>query len=118
MVEIFAVSGLALVSILLLCLWADVRELKRELKTWRRDFMRNSVGGRTSDGYPGFSEEAYWREAREAQEQESEEEAKAHPEMERVPGDCQPEPVRQRKVVTLKPGEEQVLREILVEFLS
>ena len=68
MFEIFAMVGWVIVGILLLYLWADVREMKRDLKSCRRDLVRNSLGGRTSENYPGFSEEQYWKEARQEQE--------------------------------------------------
>jgi len=111
MFEMIWTAGLALAIGLLLFVWADVRKIGRELKTYRRDLMRNSLGGRTSDHYAGFSEEDYWKEAREEQEKERQQEVKP---------EIQQEPVKEdkRKVLTLKPGEEQVLREILLEFLN
>lgn len=122
MLEIFMVMGWPLLGILLLCLWSDVRAVKRELKNYRRDFMRNSVGGRTSDHYRGFSEEAYWSEARQEAEGAAGEvsgeikciENDSHGEK---CADAPPEGERSR-TLTLKPGEEQVLREILLEFLG
>ena len=103
MFEIFVMVGWTILGILLLYLWADVREMKRDLKSCRRDLMRNSLGGRTSEGYPGFSEEEYWKEAR--QEQAEEETAP-------------PEPKRSEKKTPLNPKEEQVLRESLAELLG
>ena len=79
MFEIFMMVGWTLLGILLLYLWADVREVKREMKNYRRDLMRNSLGGRTSDNYPGFSEEDYWKEAREAQEKDAKKARKSAP---------------------------------------
>ncbi len=104
--EIFMMVGWTLFGIMLLYLWADVRELKQDLKTYRRDLMRNSIGGRTSEGYTGFSEEEYWKEAKE------EEPFEVQP--------VQEEPVKSEKKrsISLKPGEEQVVREILTEFLN
>lgn len=104
--EIFMMVGWTLFGIMLLYLWADVRELKQDFKTYRRDLMRNSIGGRTSEGYTGFSEEEYWKEVKEEE-----------------PFEIQPvqeEPVKSEKKrgVSLKPGEEQVVREILTEFLN
>ena len=94
-----------MIGILLLYLWADVRDGKRELQEIRRERMRNSIGGRMSGQYPGFSEENYWREA---------EEQAAEPEPPKQPA----LPEERTRVLTLKPGEEEVLREILLEFLN
>ena len=104
--EIFMMVGWTLFGIMLLYLWADVRELKQDVKTYRRDLMRNSLGGRTSESYTGFSEEEYWKEAREAEDLEAE--------------FVQEQSVKseKKKGITLKPGEEQVVREILTEFLG
>ena len=104
--EIFMMVGWTLFGLIMLSLWADMREMKQDLKTYRRDLMRNQLGGRTSENYPGFSEEEYWRSAREEMALEEE----AAPE----------EPARKekRKEPSLKPGEEQVVREILSEFLG
>ena len=159
MFEIFMMVGWTLLGILLLYLWADVREVKREMKNYRRDLMRNSLGGRTSDNYPGFSEEDYWKEAREAQEKDAKKARKSAPlgaleesgeadtyleqiargqgnqpqeirqqetresggtaANDRIPADSnEEETLGRRKTLTLKPGEEQVLREILLEFLA
>ena len=63
--EIFMMVGWTLFGLIMLSLWADMREMKQDLKTYRRDLMRNQLGGRTSENYPGFSEEEYWRSARE-----------------------------------------------------
>ncbi|MCI8416773.1 MAG: hypothetical protein HFI33_04590 [Lachnospiraceae bacterium] len=103
MFEIFAMVGWVIVGILLLYLWADVREIKRDLKNCRRDMVRNSLGGRTSENYPGFSEEQYWKEARQE---------------ETEPAQRKEEKLPPKKSASLKPGEEQVLREILAEFLN
>ena len=102
--EIIAAIGWFPMGILLLYLWSDVREIKRELKAYRRDSLRNSVGGRTSDHYPGFSEETYWKEA--GQETVDTKEQEEEPALQRS------------RTLTLKPGEEQVLKEILLEFLG
>lgn len=104
--EIFMMVGWTLFGLIMLSLWADVRELKQDLKTYRRDLMRNQLGGRTSENYSGFSEEEYWRSARE--------------EIAMEEGHMPEEPVRKekRREPALKPGEEQVVREILSEFLS
>lgn len=174
MFEIFMVVGWTLLGILLLYLWADVRELKQELKACRRDLMRNTIGGRTSENYSGFSEEDYWEEARRDQEKEKQGKKKSQSEKNQEQkqekrkfqneknqeqkqkkrdgsqnqdqGSNEPEmwmqegqgfqdqerkgqawegqepysgePEERRKTLSLKPGEEQVLREILMEFLS
>ena len=117
MFEIFMILGMVVLGVLLLYIWSDVRELKQEVKSYRRDLMRNSVGGRTSENYEGFSEEDYWREAREEQAKEQEGQRELQ---EDDIGTVLMEPASEerRKTFSLKPGEEQVLREILMEFLN
>lgn len=111
----FAVIGWVIVTVLLLYLWADVREMKQDLKNCRRDLVRNSLNGRTSENYPGFSEEEYWREARKERQKEAASKGQALTETENSEGLESEEP---KKPAALKPGEEQVLREVLAEFLG
>ena len=105
----FVVMALVGLTILLMYLWGDVRRIKEELRNYRREQVRTSVGGRLSPNYPGFSEEKYWEEAGKEQ---------AEGEEPSVPEAAFAEPREKGRVLTLKPGEEQVLREILLEFLS
>lgn len=105
----FVVMALVGFAILLMYLWGDVRRVKEDLRNYRREQVRTSVGGRLSPNYPGFSEEKYWEEAKIEQA-----EGEDAPDPEAAFG----EPGEKGRVLTLKPGEEQVLREILLEFLS
>ena len=115
-------------GILLLYLWADVREIKREWKSFRREHMRNSLGGRTSEQYPGFSEEAYWKDMEKSEEAQRERAPEGDLPEGRLSEVCLSEQTEfpdllkpcegRERVVTLKPGEEQVLRDILLEFLG
>ncbi|MCI8852441.1 MAG: hypothetical protein HFI31_04600 [Lachnospiraceae bacterium] len=114
MLPVFAVIGWIIVTILLLYLWADVREIKRDLKSCRRDLVRNSLNGRTSENYPGFSEEEYWREAK----REQADTGKKGQDRDLTTGPAISEAAEEKKPAALKPGEEQVLREVLAEFLG
>lgn len=152
MFEIGMIVCWAFLGIVVLYAWADIREMKKEVKSYRKDLMRNALGGRTSDNYEGFSEEEYWREAREAQEKDGGKAGRkgsapgnmeehvvdrcAEPyivseggsaakgaqeaELTETSGEAQGsgKPGTVSRTLTLKPGEEQVLREILLEFLS
>ncbi len=97
MFEICMIVGWALLFVLLLYIRADIRSMTRILKENKRDMLRSSFGGRTSQQYPGFNEEACWK----AEQKERGEEEKAEPR--RAP---------------INASEEQVLREVLTEFLG
>ena len=93
MFEIGLTIGWAAIMILLLCIRADIRELSVILKESRREQLRNSFGGRANEVYPNFQEESR-REVR----QETKEEP--------------------RQTSSLNKSEEQVLKEVLTEFLG
>ena len=93
MFEIGLTLGWAALMILLLCIRADIRELSSLMKENRRELLRNSFGGRTNENFPNFQEEAR-REAK----QEKKEEAK--------------------QTSSLNKSEEQLLKEVLTEFLG
>lgn len=93
MFQIGLTIGWAALMILLLCIRADIRELSAIMKESRREQLKNSFGGRANEIYPNFQEEAH-REARRGKEEE------------------------RRKPLPLNQSEEQVLKEVLTEFLG
>lgn len=93
MFQIGLTIGWAALMILLLCIRADIRELSAIMKESRREQLRNSFGGRKNEVYPKFQGETY----KETKEEKKEE---------------------QRKPSVLNQSEEQVLKEVLTEFLG
>lgn len=93
MFQIGLTIGWAALMILLLCIRADIRELSAIMKESRREQLRNSFGGRKNEVYPNFQEEIH-KETREAKTEE------------------------RRTSSTLNQSEEQVLKEVLTEFLG
>lgn len=93
MFQIGLTIGWAALMILLLCIRADIKELSTIMKESRREQLRNSFSGRKKEVYPNFQEETY-KETREEKKEE------------------------QRKTSVLNQSEEQVLKEVLTEFLG
>lgn len=93
MFQIGLTIGWAAIMILLLCIRADIRELSAIMKESRREQLKNSFGGRKNEVYPNFQEESH-KETREEKEEE------------------------RRKPTVLNQSEEQVLKEVLTEFLG
>lgn len=93
MFEIGLTIGWAALMILLLCIRADIRELAALMRENRRELLRNSMGGRTNESFPNLQEHTY---------REKAEEKKAEG----------------RKPSALNQSEEQVLKEVLTEFLG
>ena len=98
MFRIVMIVAWAVLVILVLYLWADVREVLAVVKDAKRELLRSNLSARAAESFPNFGKEA--REAREAEgQQEVEEQPKG-------PGK------------SLDPREEQVLNEVLTEFLG
>lgn len=93
MFQIGLTLGWAAIMILLLCIRAEIRELLTMMKESRREQLKNSLGGRKNEVYPNFQEET-----NRGSRQEKEED--------------------RRKPSTLNQSEEQVLKEVLTEFLG
>lgn len=100
MFEICMIIGWAAAMILLLYIRADIRELSGLLKENRREMIRNSIGGRSSESYPNFQEEARRRR------KSVREEVKEQP------------PEQEKQPLCLNESEEQILKEVLTEFLG
>ena len=94
MFRIFMVIAWAVLLVLLLYLWADVREIAGIVKENKRELLRSSLNTRASESFPNFQEEQ--RAARQPQED----------------GEKQPQKT------ALSASEEQVLNEVLTEFLG
>lgn len=98
MFRIVMIVAWAVLVILVLYLWADVREVLAVVKDAKRELLRSNLSARAAESFPNFGKEA--QETREAEgQQEAEEQTKA-------PGK------------SLDPREEQVLNEVLTEFLG
>ena len=98
MFRIVMTAAWAVLLIVVLYLWADVREVLAVVKDAKRELLRSNLSARAAESFPNFGKEA--RETREAEgQQEAEEQIKA-------PGK------------SLDPREEQVLNEVLTEFLG
>lgn len=99
MFQIAMAIGWAALLVLLLYMWADVREIERAVKENKRELLRNNFGGRTSGNVPNpleFFPASGSQDARE-------EEEKA---------------VETSRQKPLDESEEQVLKEVLTEFLG
>ena len=96
MFRIFMIIAWAVLLVLLLYLWADVREIAGIVKENKRELLRSSLNTRASESFPNFQEEEEQRAARQPQED----------------GEKQPQKT------ALSASEEQVLNEVLTEFLG
>lgn len=101
MFRIMMIAAWAVLLILILYLWADVREIRSVVKDTKRELMRSNLSARASESFPNFEQEA--REEQEQQAQQAQQE---------------PEKPVKSVVKNLNPQEEQVLKEVLSEFLG
>lgn len=97
MFQIFMIIGWAVLLIILLYLWADVRRIAEMVKDSKRELIRSSFGGRTSGKEKDFRQEM------------QKEERNPQGEAAQRPGGS---------ASVLKESEEQVLQEVLTEFLG
>ena len=98
MFRIMMIAAWAVLLILILYLWADVREIRSVVKDTKRELLRSNLSARAAESFPNFEQEA-----REEQEQQTQQETE--------------KPVK-NVVKNLNPQEEQVLKEVLSEFLG
>ena len=107
MFQIFMIIGWAVLLIILLYLWADVRRIAEMVKDSKRELIRSSFGGRNCGKEKDFRQEM---QKQEAQKQEMQKEAQNQKEeaVQRAGGSAS----------VLKESEEQVLQEVLTEFLG
>lgn len=92
MFRIVMIAAWAVLLIVVLYLWADVREIRSVVKDTKRELLRSNLSARAAESFPNFEQEA-----REEQETEK--------------------PVK-NVVKNLNPQEEQLLKEVLSEFLG
>lgn len=100
MFRVFIVIAWAVLLVLLLYLWADVREISGIVKENKRELLRGNLSARAAESFPNFQEEQ-----RKEQEKKRQQE-----ELERQEKKLQGTP--------LSASEEQVLDEVLTEFLG
>ena len=100
MFRIVMIAAWAAMLILILYLWADVREILGIVKDTKRELLRSSLSARATESFPNFK-----KEAREADVQTSQ--AQKNPEVQ-----------KKSDIKSLNPQEEQVLNEVLSEFLG
>ena len=98
MFRIVMIAAWAVLLILLLYLWADVREILGIVRDTKRELLRSNLSARAAENFPNFEQEA-----RDEQEQQAQQETE--------------KPVKS-VVKNLNPQEEQVLKEVLSEFLG
>lgn len=102
MFRVFEIIAWAVILVLLLYLWADVREIAGIAKENKRELLRASLSVRAAESYPNFQEEAGRQAELEKAEQEAEEQEQKEAQGKRI----------------LNASEEQVLDEVLTEFLG
>ena len=95
MFRVFIIAAWAVLLVILLYLWADVREISGIVKESKRELLRSNLSVRAAESYPNFQEE---RDAEEGQKAEA-----ADKKSEKPP---------------LSASEERVLDEVLTEFLG
>ena len=100
MFRVFAVIAWAVLLVLLLYLWADVREMAGLVKEMKKELLRSHLSVRAAESFPNFQEE---------QQKEAEQAAKKAEERRQL---------EKRAGSPLKPAEERVLEEVLTEFLG
>lgn len=100
MFRIVMIAAWAALLILILYLWADVREILGIVKDAKRELLRSSLSVRASESFPNFEKEA----------------GEAEGQDRKMPQ----EPERQKKsdAKSLNFQEEQVLNDVLSEFLG
>ena len=95
MIRIVMIAAWAVLLVVLLYVWADVRETGANVKEIRRELLRSNLSARAAESFPNFEKEG--REEAEEKQQAAADKTGAK---------------------ALKPEEEQVLDEVLTEFLG
>ena len=99
MFRIVMTAAWAVLLIVVLYLWADVREIRSVVKDTKRELLRSNLSARASESFPNFEKEAREKEVDGPQEA------------------AQSTSVRSSGK-SLNPQEEQVLNDVLSEFLG
>ena len=98
MFRVFIVIAWAVLLVLLLYLWADVREIAGIVKESKREILRGSLNARAAESFPNFQEEEKTERQKNREKQGAEE--------------------KKPQGVPLNASEQQVLDEVLTEFLG
>lgn len=98
MFRVFIVIAWAVLLVLLLYLWADVREIAGIVKESKREILRGSLNARAAESFPNFHEEEKKERQKNREKQGAEE--------------------KKPQGVPLNASEQQVLDEVLTEFLG
>lgn len=98
MFRVFIVIAWAVLLVLLLYLWADVREIAGIVKESKREILRGSLNARAAESFPNFQEEEKKERQKNREKQGAEE--------------------KKLQGVPLNASEQQVLDEVLTEFLG
>lgn len=98
MFRVFIVIAWAVLLVLLLYLWADVREIAGIVKESKREILRGSLNARAAKSFPNFQEEEKKERQKNREKQGAEE--------------------KKPQGVPLNASEQQVLDEVLTEFLG
>ena len=110
MFRVFIVIAWAVLLVLLLYLWADVREIAGIVKENKRELLRSNLSGRAGESFPNFQEEKQQKSGpKEVSKQPDGESAK----------DRESEAQKKKLLQgSLNAAEERVLDEVLTEFLG
>ena len=98
MFRVFIVIAWAVLLVLLLYLWADVREIAGIVKESKREILRGSLNARAAESFRNFQEEEKKERQKNREKQGAEE--------------------KKPQGVPLNASEQQVLDEVLTEFLG
>jgi len=115
MFQVFMIIGWVAILVLLLYIWADVREIAGVVKDSKRELIRCNFGGRTSGKRQSIiDDDSGWSK------QDTEKAAGADP---TVQGQAKRSHREEEKTIQAagevkKQSEEQILQEVLAEFLG
>ena len=98
MFRIVMIAAWAVLLIVVLYLWADVREIRSVVKDTKRELLRSNLSARASESFPNFEKEAREKEV-DGQQEAAQSSVKSSGK-------------------SLNPQEEQVLNDVLTEFLG
>ncbi len=111
MFQILMIIGWAALFVVLLYIWADVREIATIVKESKRELIRSNFGGRTS----GKQQQNPWQNS--VSLGQVPEKFREEPQV-LVSQESKDEPKPWKRAVNLAVSEEQILQEVLTEFLG
>lgn len=101
MFQIFMIIGWAVLLIILLYVWADVREIEAIVKDNKRELLRSNFGGRSA-----------------AIQEVDRKESRGKKDLQQEKNAAVPKQKVQAGTASMKESDEQVLQEVLAEFLG